>query len=106
MIFRRNKLNHEIRYLSGKRLILWLALFFLVVGQILLTIHTTSTGVRLSDLEKREQELIVSKRRLEAEVVSLSSVTDLQKKATELGFVKIEKTKYIELGDFTAGITR
>ncbi len=67
----------------------------LAISSIFMTIETATVGMEIAKMEKTENELISQKRDLEETLVKTLSLSDLQEKGVELGFVKAESLVYV-----------
>ncbi len=67
----------------------------LAISSIFMTIETATVGIEMSKIEKTETELANQKRNLEEALVKSLSLSDLQEKGAELGFVKAESLVYV-----------
>jgi hypothetical protein len=60
-----------------------------------MTIDSVTTGVQISDLQKKELILAETKRSLQDDLVKSLSLGQLQDKSSELGFVKPVEEIYL-----------
>ena len=67
----------------------------LAISSILMTIETATVGVEMSKIEKTQSLLLNQKRDLEETLVRTLSITELQQKGAELGFVKADNLVYV-----------
>lgn len=65
------------------------------VFTVYLGIETAGYGARLTQLEKKAHELEVHNKDLSQKMISSTSLTDLTKKSSELGFVKPTNIVYV-----------
>ncbi len=86
----------------NKRNIIWLFVAAFVSIQVLFTIQTASSGAKLAELEREEQSLIKSNQELSRYLVELSSLSEMEKTADELGFNKPVSTFYISMDEIVA----
>ena len=66
-----------------------------IIATVYTTIKTSSLGTTLVDLESKEKELISENANLADSLVHLSSMTSIEKKAEDLGFVKPQNVIYL-----------
>jgi cell division protein FtsB len=67
----------------------------LAISSVIMTIDVSATGAQISALQKKEEILLSENRVLEGELTKTSSVSGLQEKSAELGFVKPTETVYL-----------
>lgn len=67
----------------------------LAVISVITTIGVSVSGAQVSDLQKKEAQLSSEKRVLEGALVKTSSVSELQAKSGEMGFVKPVDAVYL-----------
>lgn len=67
----------------------------LAISSVITTIGVSVSGSQISDLQKKEAQLVSEKRVLEAQLVKTSSLSQLQTKSTDLGFVKPAEMVYL-----------
>lgn len=84
------------------RLFLWVLLAVFVGLQVYITIETSASGASLAQLEKEEYTLTTKNKELTEALVESNSLSKVSGKAQELGFVKPERTVYINDEDFVA----
>ena len=65
------------------------------LATIFLTIESATSGAKLASLEQKVYTLTKENENIEQQVVNSSSLTDLGKKADELGFAKPQSVLYI-----------
>lgn len=70
----------------------------LAIFSVVTTIGISVSGVQISDLQKKEVQLISERRVLEGQLVKTSSVSALRTKSADLGFVKPAETVYLSQG--------
>lgn len=66
-----------------------------IIATVYTTIKTSSLGAILVDLESKEKELLSENANLSDSLVHLSSMTSIEKKAEDLGFVKPQNVIYL-----------
>ena len=71
----------------------------LAVLSILMTIETATVGNELSKIEKTQNILTSQKRDLEETLVKTLSITELQQKGVDLGFVRADNLVYVSSND-------
>jgi hypothetical protein len=67
----------------------------LAISSILMTVETATSGVEVASLREKQSELSMEKRNLENTLVRSLSMSDLEQKGTELGYVKPMNTVYV-----------
>ena len=67
----------------------------LAVVSVFLTIETSTSGAEVANLDKTSVELANQKRNLEESLVKGISMSQLEEKSTEFGFVRPENMVYI-----------
>ncbi len=67
----------------------------LAVSSVLMTVVTVTSGAEVSNLQKQEAQLSDQKRYLEDTLVKTLSMSSLQEKSTELGYVKPVNLVYV-----------
>lgn len=67
----------------------------LIVGQVLITLETVTTGAVFLSLEDTKNELRVKNGELTSKLIGLSSLKTAEEKSKELGFLKPENTVYL-----------
>src|SRR5512144_1442346 len=90
-----NSVKSEKNVRSYKNYILLGICGLLAVVNIIMTIDVTTTGIEISNLEKKEAVLSDARRTLQDELVKTLSVSELQEKSAQLGFVKPLDTVYL-----------
>ncbi len=73
----------------------WVALAAFVAVSIFFTIQTSAYGATLASLEKQSQELKDKNEELKSKMVQSSSLSLIQDRTEELGFIKPSKVLYI-----------
>ena len=67
----------------------------LAISSIFMTIETATVSMEMAKMEKTESDLMSQKRNLEETLVKTLSMSDLQEKSGEMGFVKVENLVYV-----------
>lgn len=67
----------------------------LAVSSVLMTVVTATSGAEVSNLQKEEAQLSDQKRYLEDTLVKTLSMSELQAKSAELGYVKPGNLVYV-----------
>lgn len=67
----------------------------LAISSIFITIETATVGAEMAKIEKTQNLLSSQKRDLEETLVRTLSITELQQKGTELGFLKAVDLVYV-----------
>lgn len=83
------------RVKSKNKFIILILAVPLVAASIFLTVEMASSGAELSFLESDEAALKSENQRLEAELISASSLSQFENIYESLGFIKPEKIIYI-----------
>jgi len=78
-----------------KNYVLTIVCGILVVLSVLMTVDTASSGAEIASLQKKETQLSDQKRVLEESLVKGISMSELQQKSVELGFVKPQNLVYV-----------
>lgn len=60
-----------------------------------MTVETATSGVEVARLRQKENELALEKRNLEDSLVKSLSMSDLQEKGNEMGYVKPTAMVYV-----------
>lgn len=79
----------------------WGKIYSILIGStailaVFLTIFISASGAELTHLEKKEQTLIIENRILLSQSLKSSSLSSLEEKAQELGFISPEKIVYLK----------
>lgn len=84
-------------HLLGFKIPLFMLPILVIFGlaTIFLTIEAATSGAKLANLEQKANLLARDNENLEQQLVTSSSLTDLGKKADELGFAKPQSVLYI-----------
>lgn len=67
----------------------------LAISSILMTVETATSGVEVASLREKQSELSMEKRNLENTLVRSLSMSDLEQKGIEMGYVKPMNTVYV-----------
>lgn len=67
----------------------------LAVSSIFMTVESATSGVEVSNLRQREIELAAERRNLENTLVRSLSMSDLEQKSSEMGYVKPANLVYV-----------
>lgn len=81
--------------LKNKNYILLGICGFLAIVSILITVQVATSGVEMKKLQTAEENLITERKSLEEEFVKNSSITNLQDKSTEYGFMTPDNLVYV-----------
>jgi len=90
--------KHRNPFKLGKMTISFMAIFVILPLCIFLLSQTnqmTMKGDDISKLEKRKQELVDEKQRLEVEAARLQSIQDIQKDVSKTDMVPTKKVNYV-----------
>ena len=66
-----------------------------IIATVLLTIQTATSGAKIANLEKKQEELAKENRELNDRLIRKSSLTKISEEADELGFVKPSDIIYL-----------
>jgi len=92
----KHKKQMIIKYPKTKRgTFWWLTMSIFVISVVVFTIETATSGARLAKLENMERELASENAELSTKLVGFSSLSSLEAKSQELGFVSPQKIIYI-----------
>lgn len=94
--------RNKYKVKSKKTYLSWVILGLFVSVTIFFTIITATSGAQWKELESAKEELLNENRNLESELVSLSSLKNVEAKASELGFSKPSNVIYITNVDIVA----
>lgn len=89
------KKNNRISIKGFKNYILIAVCGLLVVTSVFVTIETATSGAEVANLDKTTVELTNQKRILEESLIKGISMSQLEEKSAELGFVKPENLVYV-----------
>lgn len=103
LICKRNKNNFHKSHLN---IVLWVLLFVTFVVQIFLTVHSLGKGSLIAVLEKDAETIRLENRKFQRELVAKTSLSNLSKKAEELGFKNLELPYYVKVEDLKAQALR
>lgn len=95
---KKRNFRKEIKKSESKNLtkyVLFAVLGVLVVSSVFMTVETATSSVKVSDLREIGNELSLEKRNLESTLAKSLSMSDLEKKGSELGYVKPAGMVYI-----------
>ncbi|EKE12210.1 MAG: hypothetical protein ACD_13C00254G0007 [uncultured bacterium] len=67
----------------------------LAASSIFMTVETTTSSLEVSELRKKQSQLSNEKRNLENTLVRSLSMSDLEEKGSELGFVKPQQMVFV-----------
>ena len=91
--------------MNKKRIFVFLGGVF-VIFQVFSTIQTATTGEKLAHLEEEIYSLSETKKENEVKLIDASSLSSINEKAVELGFVKIDNSYYAKSGGVYVGALR
>ncbi len=94
-IVKSTKATNKFTLKSAKNYVLITVCGILVATSVFLTIETATSGAEVANLDKTTAELTNQKRVLEESLVKGISMSQLQEKSVELGFVKPENLVYV-----------
>lgn len=95
MIHTNKLVKNKTSVKSVKNYILITLCGILAAVSVFLTIETATSGAEVASLDKTEVELINQKRTLEENLVKGISMSKLEEKSVELGFIKPESLVYV-----------
>jgi hypothetical protein len=99
---KKRKFKIKLNFLSIKGVSVWMIIGAIVALQVVFTIQSSTLGATLADIEAKEKEILEENQRLTSEVVDSTSLSKIEKKTDELGFVKPEYNLYINVDNFVA----
>jgi hypothetical protein len=91
---------------SYSKLILFLLLSVSILFKIFLIIQSFGVSTSVSSLEKESEEIVMENRKLQRELVSKTSLRDLEVKAPELGFVNQPQPISVKVDEVFAQVLR
>ncbi len=65
------------------------------ISSVIMTVETASSGVEVASLREKQSELEAEKRNLENILVKSLSLSDLEEKSVQLGYVEPSDTIYV-----------
>jgi hypothetical protein len=95
---RKTKLCKQSKRLSGlslRRYVLLAIVGILAVSSVFMTVESATSGVEVSNLRQKENQLILEKRNLEETLVRSLSINDLEDKSSEMGFGQPSTMVYV-----------
>lgn len=78
----------------------------LTTVSIFLTIGSASDGTEIASLQNKESQLMTEQQHLQENLVENLSISNLQEKSIELGFVKSSNLVYVRNSDNVASVAR
>ncbi|OGM18313.1 hypothetical protein A2686_03090 [Candidatus Woesebacteria bacterium RIFCSPHIGHO2_01_FULL_38_10] len=100
---RRKKVISQKKKILDKKNISILFLGLFIIFELVLTIKAVTLGTTLSLYEKEEERLSSENKKLSRELVQKTSLAEVEAKAKDLGFERLEKVIYLTPGDSFAG---
>ena len=97
---RRRKKKKVFNY--KKTRLVWVITGIVVAVSIFFTIQNSTSGARLSQLESIEAKTKQENLQIKSEIIILSSLSNFQEEASELGFFKPQQIVYIAEDVFVA----
>ncbi|MFV1917696.1 MAG: hypothetical protein ACC618_04430 [Patescibacteria group bacterium] len=97
---RRNKLTSKKR----KNTFFWVLFSLFVGASVFLTIYSSTSGARLSQLEEKENVITEEIQDTKREIIDLNSLSSLEIEAEALGFIKPKNLIYIIPDDTVAKV--
>ncbi len=94
-MIRTNLNKDKVSVKSFKNYILIVVCGILAVVSVFLTIETSTSGAEVANLDKTKIELTNQKRNLEESLVKGISMSGLEEKSIEMGFVQPENLVYV-----------
>ncbi len=95
MIYNNKSVKNKTSVKSVKNYILITLCGILAASSVFMTIETATSGAEVANLDKTEIELTNQKRALEENLVKGISMSSLEGKSAELGFIKPESLVYV-----------
>jgi hypothetical protein len=88
----------NISFFQRRRVTYTIALLFLVAATIeIWTVNRLSTyGEKISKIEQSKNDLVLENQILQNEIAKRSSLSEVEKYATTLGFEKISQVKFLQ----------
>ncbi len=83
----------------NKKTLLWIIVGLFIAVQVFFTIQTATSGAKISSLESKAIEFSNINKDLEAKLIQATSLSQIQEKAFDLGFVKNVETVYLKSGE-------
>jgi len=99
---RRTQVKKKADFKITSRLLATVTLGVFIMLYLFMTLQMVSSGTKLASLEKKEGELTKRNKELTLQLVEASSLTKLNQKAEDLGFVKPNSTVYLTQEDTVA----
>lgn len=90
------------KFVVNKKIVFWSSVSLFIMSYIFLTLQTVASGSKYALLEKEEREISKKIRELNTEVMSATSLTQINEKSEQLGFLKVNDTLYIDQKSFVA----
>ncbi len=94
---KKNKISN-----SKKTRIVWIIMGVMFAASIYFTIQNSASGAHLSQLENIESKTKQESLQIKSEIITLSSLSNLEESAPELGFYKPQQIIYIVEDAFVA----
>ncbi len=100
--FLRKTKNNEKKVRLNKRVLLVVSLGVYVLIKVFLTLQVLGWGGQISRLEDEIESLSRKNKEIESKLAYTTSLMELEKKASELGFRKVDQKIYIDVEDVFA----
>jgi len=91
---RQNKFK-KVEKRSITKYILMAVAGILALSSVIMTVENASSGVEVASLREKQSQLSLEKRNLENTLVKSLSMSDLETKSTELGYIVPTSTVYV-----------
>ena len=107
MKFKRlQKVDKQVKrkFFVNKKVATWFFVAILIFVQVFYIVQTATMGATLADLEHKHENLSSQKTQLMQELVGSTSLTDLEKDADKLGFVKPGNRIFLTTEDVVAHV--
>ncbi|OGM58325.1 hypothetical protein A3A75_04830 [Candidatus Woesebacteria bacterium RIFCSPLOWO2_01_FULL_39_10] len=98
MKYARKVTQTKKRFRLSKKTLLWAIVGLFIAVQVFFTIQTAATGAKIANFERKVTELVNTNKNLESKLVEATSLSKLEEKAFDLGFVKNTETVYLKAG--------
>jgi len=95
------RVKEKIKSKSGRKQLnlkslMWIIILFFLILKVFFTIKTASLGAKLANIESKTHVVAERNQDLTYELVNSSSLSRVQDRAGELGFIKPGRIVYIE----------
>ncbi len=91
--------NRTLRFSLSKKVVCGILISLCFIVQIFFTIETSANGAQIANLEEEQERLSKENRELEEKLVTSTSLSDLEKRAEDLGFSNDARFYYLKKGE-------